>query len=538
MRDRHRHQSQVLSLREDHIDLFLEWLEKTQERVGVDKSNRIRVRLLVEELLLRMHDALGSDVPLSAACETRLGRTRLLISVRGSAYNPLVDVEPELGDWDSSLRTAINITPQYAYVGGQNSLRLTLPGVGMNPVLRIAQALLLGTLAGFAGALLLPDQWLEVIVDVLLQPTYDVWFRMLNAISGPIIFCTVLTTMLNTRRIDERGGSSLVVIGRYFALSILIVTLALLCALPFFGVGYNHLQLNPLLVRGLLNLLVEAVPANVVDPFVESNTSQLICIALALGYVLIRLRDQTTLLRRGIREANVIGLKFADVMSRFVPIFAGAFVCFELWRDDSITLLGMWSPAVVALVTSVLIMAAASLLLAFRLQTSPLTLLRKLWAPFAKALQTGSLDASFAEAQNSCTNLLGIDKGYVKVGLPQGLVLYMPMSAVGTIMFTLYVARLSEVQGDVLWYTFAVVMAVVVFVATPPVPGANLLAYVVLFNALGIPEDALLDALVFDVVFGIFAGAANQAMLQLEMTLQASRLGLLNRDVLSSPVRR
>jgi hypothetical protein len=42
--------------------------------------------------------------------------------------------------------------------------------------------------------------------------------------------------------------------------------------------------------------------------------------------------------------------------------------------------------------------------------------------------------------------------------------------------------------------------------------------------------------MIFDIVFGIFAGAANQTMLQLEMLLQASRVGLLNRESLNKPL--
>ena len=40
---------------------------------------------------------------------------------------------------------------------------------------------------------------------------------------------------------------------------------------------------------------------------------------------------------------------------------------------------------------------------------------------------------------------------------------------------------------------------------------------------------ALLDAMIFDIVFGLFANAANQTMLQMTMTYQAKRLGLLHR---------
>jgi hypothetical protein len=38
--------------------------------------------------------------------------------------------------------------------------------------------------------------------------------------------------------------------------------------------------------------------------------------------------------------------------------------------------------------------------------------------------------------------------------------------------------------------------------------------------------------MIFDIIFGIFAGAANQAMLQLEMITQANRFGLLDKEAL------
>ena len=82
------------------------------------------------------------------------------------------------------------------------------------------------------------------------------------------------------------------------------------------------------------------------------------------------------------------------------------------------------------------------------------------------------------------------------------------------------------------------IFAVVLFVATPPVPGANLLAYVVFFNWLDIPSEALMDAMIFDIVFGILAGAGNQLLLQFELILQAERIGILNKKVLGQPMKK
>ena len=38
--------------------------------------------------------------------------------------------------------------------------------------------------------------------------------------------------------------------------------------------------------------------------------------------------------------------------------------------------------------------------------------------------------------------------------------------------------------------------------------------------------------MIFDIIFGIFASAANQSLVQMELILQADKLGLLNRKIL------
>ena len=526
---------QGLTLDVEDIDRFCMWLDESQDRFDVSRKNRLRVNLLMEEILIRMHDQLGAEAELQASCDSRFGRPRLRVRVAGEPYNPLGGVEPELGEWDSSLRTAISLTPQYSYESGYNTLRLPLPNAQMNPVLRIAIAIAIGVAFGLVGSAVIPAEFRTSIADLLLEPIYEIWLRILNAISGPIIFCTVVTTMLNTRRIDESGGSSILVIVRYFLLSVFVAFLAMLCVLPFFGVALSSLEINAEDAKKALGLLVGLFPENIVDPLMESNTSQLLFLAFLFGYVLVKLGDRTPVLRKAIQEANTIGLDVAQVVSWLVPVFTGVLLCLKLWQGRVDPLVGMWQPLVLSLAISIVFVGVLEVVLSRRLGVSASLIAHKIWPPFALAMKTGSLDGSFAETQASCTDSLGISPSFVKVGLPQGLVLYMPISAVGTIVFTLFVTGLTGVQeADLLWYVSAVLMTVIVFVATPPVPGANLLAYVVLFQTLGIPSEALLDAMVFDIVFGIFAGAANQAMLQLEMTMQANRLGLLDRDLLTN----
>lgn len=531
-----RPQTRTFALSGEELDLFSAWLERVQLEMGVERQHRLRVRLLLEEVLLRMRDRFGEGPLVTATCERPLGQPRVRLEIACDQFNPLGLVDTELGEWESSLRTAIGLSPQYSYEGGHNVIRLSLPVRSMNPVLRIALAIGTSVLVGFLGVRLIPLEARQAIVHVLLLPLYDLWNRLLNAISGPIIFLTVTTTLLNTRRIEERGGSSLLVIVRYFLLSIVVVALALACALPLFSLKNVGIVVDEMLAEGLIEGLLAIVPANIVEPFVSSNTSQLLFLAFALGVLLMRLDGRVDSLTRLVRQANMVGLLVAEWVSWLVPIATALFVCLEMWRGQGDVLSSLWQPLGIALVISLASMGVVVLMVARSMRVASRELLRKLRDPFVAALKAGSLDASFGAAQTSCTKLLGIDPGYVKVGLPQGLVLYMPVSAVGTIVFTLFMAWGHEVQGSVVWYLSAIVMAVVVFVATPPVPGANLLAYVVLFSTLGIPDSALPDAMIFDIIFGIFAGAANQTMLQLEMVQQADYFGLLDREVLRKPM--
>ena len=104
----------------------------------------------------------------------------------------------------------------------------------------------------------------------------------------------------------------------------------------------------------------------------------------------------------------------------------------------------------------------------------------------------------------------------------------MPVNIVGVIVFALYAAQAYRLSLEPARVLAAIVFVVVLFVATPPVPGANLLAFTALFAWLGIPAAALIDAMIFDIVFGIVASAGNLTLLQVETSLQAKRFGLLD----------
>lgn len=525
-------QSESFTLCDADIDAFSEWLNNILPDAGLDRKNCLRVRLLAEELLLRLQEHLGTETPFSASLNVRFKRAALRIEAAGAAFNPLGETAQALGGWNSSLLTAVGLSPRYSYIGEKNILRLPLPQKHMNPVLKMHLFLLAGIVLGVLGLWLLPQDFRETYCGEALTPAFEIWSRILNAASGPIIFFMALTTILNTSSINRQGGSSTRVIGRYLVITFLMIAAALTIAAPFFSAAQIGKTAPTLPWQEMIS---DLFPSNIVDPLLKSNTPQLLLLATALATALIAADDHAKRLRRGVREINVIGSLLARGLSQMIPFVAGLFLCLEIWNRRVQILIGMWKP--LALSFGVAAMLALLMLLWFsvRMRVGLFTAVKKLWKPFWLALCGAPVDETIESAETVCASQLGIDRGFAKICLPQGMVLFMPISAVGTLIFTLYLLNVYQIHLDTVWLVITVLLIEFLFVATPPVPGANLLAFAAMFSWLSIPGEAILDAMIFDILFGYLASAANLTLLQTETAQQAKRLGFLQLEILRRP---
>ena len=342
----------------------------------------------------------------------------------------------------------------------------------------------------------------------------------------------VITTMLDAAKISQRGGNSRFIVVRYFLLSFIMVMVALIVALWFYPITSVKDNISGDVATNILDQILQIIPRDFFTPFVESNTPQLLVMAFVLGSALNTIGSQVRNLSRIVRQINMVGLKLAEWISKLVPYFAAVLVGLEIWQKRTRTLTGMWGSLLIALAVSAVCIMFGLIIVSRRKDVEIRKLILKLKDPFLLAVRTGSLDAAFGQTEKSCVKDLGISKEFTTLSLPNGLVLYMPVSAIGTIVFMVFTAMKYDIHTSPIWYVMAVVLAVVLFVATPPVPGANLLAYTVIFAQLGIPGQALIDAMIFDIIFGIFASAGNQLLLQLELILQSDRIGMLRRNIL------
>ena len=512
------------------IDQLSEEIDRRLAPIGIERENRLRIRLSMEEALLRMRDHFGEDNEVTLTIGARWARPYVQIELEGAIFNPLSKTAGELEDWSGQLLTAVGLAPQYSYNNGTNTLRLTLPRQGMNPVLKMFIALAAGLVLGALLAVVLPGTAKVILNTAVFEPLYDAWYRVLTVSAGPVIFFMTITTTINTGKIAEQGGDSRRMVARYISVSMLLSVLALLLSQALFRLDWEMDEMGPGLIRGLFENGFSIIPGDIFSPLIMVSTPQILLLALVLGNLLFAAGERAGTLSHICRQFNTVSLLLADLISRLVPYMVFLFAALEIAHGDTLLLRGLWKPILLALVLALLIAFCGIFFTGRHLHVRPNQLWKTVRPVFLKTIRKGSLDASFALSETVCVQKLGIEKTFVTVGLPHGLVLFMPISALGTLVFTMYTASVYDLEVSLIWYLMVLVLATLLFVATPPVPGANLLAYAALFVQFGFPSVALIDAMIFDIFFGIFAAAANQLLLELDMTLQAARIGLLDEE--------
>lgn len=512
----------------EEIDGFL-------EKIGTERQNRIRIKFTVEEALLNTWQRFGDPTMVKVTSGIRFGRPFIRIDHAGEAYNPFSKTGVADTDWSSRMLASAGLSPTYSYSHGNNTMKLALGRLHVNPAITVLITILFGLITGGIALLALSPQDAAFVTNDLLVPVYDLWNRILYSVSAPAMLIIVMSTMLDTRDVSEQGGNSGRIVGRYFAVSLIVglVPIALLSVINRGAFSSEAFTRDTL--AELLQKFFSIVPENLLDPFRDFNTAQLILMGIVLAYAVMAVGQQAGGLASFIRQLNLISTQLAQWIADIMPVFTIFLTAQLVLEKNGGLLIGMLTVIPFALAVSVIVGAVILLYVCGRMGVDAGVVLKKLWPSFILTFRTGQVDESYALAESCCRKELGIQKILTQRLMPLGLVLYMPMSMIGMISFVLYAAGRSGITITPVWMITAIVFALILLVAAPPIPGINLLSYVVIIGQLGLGKEYIIAAMIFDIVFNLFASAANQMMLQLDLILQADRVGLLNKKKLAEP---
>ena len=514
------------------IDVLSQLLVEALQQADVDRKDIIRLRLAVEEILgLWQADAAQETVGVFR-CGTRLGRMYIEISAPGRRIDP----EQAAGDIAGQMLCAnllaqAGLAPTFSYHDGVN--RLAIYPARPQKISPLLQLLLAILAAGTVGALLLalPAHVGEVAGGVV-DPLFTALMGILQTLAGPMIFFSVCWGIVNIGDVRVLGRIGKVVVVRFLGAIFLLTAVTALCLVPLFQPENGAASVGENAVAQLYSMLLEIIPSNIITPFQEGNSLQIIFMAICVGLVLLMLGEKSAALRTWLDQVNTAVQFMMEMVSRYISLFIFASLLSLLLSDALRNLGGMVKGLLLGMAACMVWPLLYALWASLRLRVSFPLLLRKLLPTYLIALSTASSSAALSTDLETCERRLGISGRIVHFAVPLGQVIFKTGAAVGFFVLALGLAEFYGVAMPFSWLATGVLTAGLLAIAAPPVPGGSLTCYTVLLTQLGIPAESIGLAVAGNVILDFFMTSCGISCLQSELMLSACKLGMLDQEIL------
>ena len=474
-------------------------------------------------------ERLGSS---NAVCtKGKRGRRNFVeFSVEGSQLDP-GDGERETEFLlTSRLLANAGLALSYSYSNGANRLTLTPPKklrIGQLGQLFIAAAAAI--LCGFACTELSQDMQNNILA--VSKPFFDMMFGALRAVCSPLIFLAICSSVSDFGDISllERVGSK--ILGRFIIAAFITAAAAVCIFVPFFSSGSGTHSSNTD-YTSVYKMILDIVPSDIITPFQTGNALQIIFLASVLGIVLLVLGDRVSPVKMAVFLLDEIVNYITLLISRFMPLFVFLSI-FNIFLSHISAGTGSF---VKLLLFGILGSYFLLLLLVFAasiyFKVGPFLLIKKLLPVHLIVLSTASTVASFAVNLDISERCLGIPKKIVNFAVPIGQVLFRPGIIIEYSAIAVFLSGFYGVEATPLWITKAILISALLSIATPPIAGAGLMVFSILFAQLSIPAEAIAIAAVADAVMDFPTTACSVSCMQLGLLFETDSAGMLDKDSL------
>ena len=514
------------------IDRLAVLLTGSLGQAAVERKETLRLRLATEDILGVWRRGAADGAACKFRCGTRWGRAYIELLLPGQRMDPSDADAAEGGPLlYTNLLAQAGLAPVYSYQDGVNRLAFYPPkpqrfGPLAQLLLAIAASVVCGLLCIAA-----PESARNAVSGVI-TPLFNALMGILQTLASPMIFLSVCCGIVNIGDVQTLGKIGKTVLLRFLATIYLITGITAGCVVWLFRSGDGAAVTGSSAAAQIYDMVLGIVPSNLVSPFLEGNTLQIIFMAVCIGAALLVLGEKAGAVRTLLDHTNTVVQFLMELVSRYIVVFVFVSLLSLMLSQSLSGLGGVAKGLALGMAACLLWPLLYALAVSIRLSVSFPMLLRKLLPTYLIALSTASSSAALSTDLETCEKRLGISEHVAGFAVPLGQVIFKTGGAVGFFVLALGLAEFYGVAMPLPWVVTGVLVSGLLAIAAPPIPGGSLTCYTVLLTQLGIPEEAIGLAVAGNVILDFFMTSCGISCLQSELVLSSSRLGMLDAGTL------
>lgn len=495
----------------------------------LEKKDIGRLRLMTEELLLNIMEGCGKGICLSFGIGKRFGRHILSLRYTAAPFDPTTGSE---NSWSDDIMRVLGFSPVWNHKGTVNTVSLVLSErKKRSMIFYMLLAVFCSVLIGMAGRML-PEASRQVIDEVLLTPVANGFMGLLKAFSGIMILFAICSGITGMGGLETLGRTGRSITLRTAAVSVALTVITIVLILPFLHFEIvTGMQGDSGQLKAISRMIFDILPSDPVEPFRSGNFIQIIVIALFIGTALLAIGERGGRIRGLIDDMAALTQQIITAVSSFIPIYVFAMLVRYIWLGNTGTLLTVWKPILIMIFFYLALTSVSCLNTALRLKCAPAKLFKTVFPPFLIGLTTASSLSAMAISMDTCENKFGIHRKMVSFLYPLDSMFYKPLSIIYFTVLSLVFAETCGVDVSLSWMLMAGILCLLLSIAVPPIPGAGLMVYSILFSSLGIPLEAILMATAVEMILEHLYTGCTIALQIFHIVNESSRLGYMDKEV-------
>ena len=451
-------------------------------------------------------------------------KVELKLLIPGAQYDPLKSgSEARKRRLESVVRMSLNTETarvSYKYTLGCNIITVSIPlserrrSIIKDPVII---AVILGIILGLICQNI-PDAACSFITDELASPLLSIMLNVLSGIMGPVIFISMTTSIIALDSINDLTNLGFKIMGRFVVIILFVTAVSIAVSAVFFrSFGTGSVSFAP---QQLIQMIFDIIPTNLLRPFIDNNTPQLVVLGLLLGSALLILGDSVHELKEILLQVNEWMMSAMKIVLMAVPVIPFLSVFTMIANGTGGEILAGWKFIAATYIAFTICTAVKTAKTSIKTGISIKEFRRRLGSVVTIAFKTGSTAAPIKEAYEISEKEFDIRNEFTSFWIPMCSAMFSPKTTIYVVIAAFMVA---EMTGAAVTTSFLLVLILVTLELSIASPGTTS-SWAIMFETLAMPAGYVGLFTVYRTLTENYSAACTEAYSMLEEVEAAYKL--------------
>lgn len=411
---------------------------------------------------------------------------------------------------------------------------------GMSLTTLIFAALILGAVTGVCFHYILPEGTVRdtFFINGIFYVIGQGFLRLMQMLVIPLVFCSLVcgsSAIGDTATLEKVGVKTVIF---YMATTAIAASMSLVFGRlinPGTGLDINDMEKVDISVgekKGFADTLLDMIPKNPIASMAEGDMLPVIVFALFVGIVLAKLGKGTAVVAKFFEQCNEVMLKMTTLVMKAAPI--GVFCLIAK------TFSGIGFSAFIPLIKYIAAVFLALLIHCFvvymvLLKTftglNPVVFIKKFLPVMGFAFTTATSTATIPLSIETLEEEMGVSGKVASFTIPLGATINMDGTAIMQGVAVIFASQAYGIPLGLEQYLTVISTATLASIGTAGVPGVGLITLSMVFQAVGLPVEAIALIMGIDRIVDMARTAVNITGDAVCTTIIAKQGGMMEQEV-------